>query len=280
MRTSRFALVLILAIGLLAACSSAAEPTPTSASALRGRITFAGSTTVQPLAAELAAAFKAKHPQVELDIAAGGSVVGINAVHEGRCDIGMASRALKRDEAEGIQKHQIAVDVIAMVINAQNPLEDLTFEQLQGIYQGRITNWKELGGEDMAITVVIREKSSGTRGAFDEIVLDKQAPQSPNLETAITAGDVAAIVGQQKNAIGYVGFGNLESNIKVLQIEGVAPSPETAADGSYRIVRPLLLLTGSLTQPVAQRFVEFALSGEGQQLVQDSGWIPAHMPSS
>jgi phosphate transport system substrate-binding protein len=260
---------------LLAACGQATPTLPPTEVPLSGWITFAGSTTVQPLAAELARAFQQRHPGVTLDIAAGGSVVGIQAIHDGTVDIGMASRALKPEEAAGITWHQIAVDVIGVVVNASNPVEDLTQEQLRDIYLGQISNWSEVGGPDQPIEVVIREKTSGTRGAFDEIVLDKQAPTAPNLQTAMTAGDVAALVTVEPDAIGYVGFGNLEPGLKLLAIDGVSPSEETAQDGSYTLVRPLLLLTGPLSQPLSQTFVDFALSHEGQQVVKESGWVPA-----
>jgi len=189
----------------------------------------------------------------------------------------MASRALTAEESAEITQHQVAVDVIAIAAHISNPVEDLTLEQLQGIYQGRVTNWKDVGGLDAPITVVVRGKNSGTRGAFDKIVLDKQNPNAPNLQEAITAGDMAAIIGNDPSAIGYVGFGNLEPDIKVLCVDGVPPSEETARSGSYRLVRPLLFLTGPLTQPLGQTFVEFALSEEGQEHVAASGWVTAKL---
>jgi phosphate transport system substrate-binding protein len=258
---------LVCLIAFVAACATP-DPTPAAPSPapLTGRITFAGSTTVQPLADKLGAAFQAINPGVTLDIAAGGSVVGIEAVHNGTVDIGMASRNLKPEEAEGINQYQIAVDVIAVVVNGANPVEDLTLE---------ITNWQEVGGTDQTIVVVIREKTSGTRGAFDEIALEKQEPAAPNMETAMTAGDAAAAVAGEPAAIGYVGFGNLESGLKQVAIDGVLPSEEAARDGTYRLIRPLLLMTGPLTQPLGHTFVDFATSAEGQALVKESGWVPA-----
>lgn len=273
--TLKYRIILVFVTWLaLGACG---QPTPTSPPTqppLSGRITFAGSTTVQPLAAKLGDAFRQRHPDVTLDIAAGGSVVGIQAVHDGTVDIGMASRALKPEEAAGINQHQIASDVIAVVVPASNPVSGLSLEQLRNIYLGQIVNWSEVGGPDREIIVVVRSQSSGTRGAFDEIVLEKKEPAAPLLAEAVTAGDMAAIVLASPAAIGYVGFGNLEPGLKPLAIDGVLPSEATVRDGSYRLVRPLLLLTGPLTQPLAQTFVEFALSAEGQQVVRESGWVP------
>jgi phosphate transport system substrate-binding protein len=248
------------------------EPTPTD---IAGDISFAGSTTLQPLAHKIGEVFKERHPDVVLDIAAGGSVVGIEAIHDGTVDIGMASRALTPEEAEGIEQHQVAADVIAMVVNGSNPVEDLALAQLRDIYLGKITNWSEVGGPDAPITAVVRGKNSGTRGAFDKIVLDKQEPAAPNLQTAVAASDVAAMVAEDENAIGYIGFGHFELDIEVITIDGVMPSEDTARDGSYPVVRPLLFLTGPLSQPIAQDFIDFALSAEGQRMVVDEGWVPA-----
>lgn len=274
MKRNWFALALL--VGTIAACSSPTEvPQEPTGEVLSGRVTFAGSTTVQPLADVLGQAFQERHPDVELEIAAGGSVVGIEAVHDGTADIGMASRALTAEEAAGIETHQIAVDVIAVVVHAANSVQNLTLEELRGIYLGEIANWREVGGEDLPIVVVMRGQNSGTRGAFDELVLEGEEPSSVRAQIAVTAGDVVAIVADDPAAIGYVGFGNLESGIAMIAIDGSLPSEETARDGSYRLVRPLLLLTGPLTQPLAQRFVDFALSDEGQRIVEESGWVPA-----
>jgi phosphate transport system substrate-binding protein len=267
---------LLLVLLLLAACGGPATPssTPTMAPARRaGRITFAGSTTVQPLAQKLAEAFRAREPNVECEIAAGGSLVGINAVHEGAADIGMASRELTPEEVRNIQRYQIASDVLALIVHPANPVANLTRQQLRAIYQGDVTRWSEVGGADAPITVLVRETSSGTRGAFDELVLDKGAPSAPVLEALITAGEIQARVAADPNAIGYVGFGNLDQSVKLLAIDGVAPSPAAARDGSYPLVRPLLLLVGPLSSPLAEAFIAFTLSPEGQQIVGADGWV-------
>jgi phosphate transport system substrate-binding protein len=241
---------------------------------LIGKLTFAGSTTVQPLAALLGDAFQELHPKVELDIAAGGSKVGIQAIHDGTVDIGMASRALTPEESQGLTQYQIAVDVIAIVVHADNPVGSLTLEQIRAIYMGEIANWQEVGGPDQAIVPVTREQTSGTRGAFDDLVLEKQAPAAARLKTVVTAGDMAAAVTNDPASIGYVGFGNIESALRVVAINGVAPSKETATSGAYPLIRPLFFLTGPLSQPLADQFIGFALSAEGQQLVEEAGWVP------
>lgn len=267
----------LLILVLISACARP-TPSPTPTPALSGRITFAGSTTLQPLAAKLGEAFKAKYPAIELDIAAGGSRVGIEAAQQGTADIGMVSRALKPEEAEGIQVHIIAWDVLAIVVHPSNPINDLSFEQLQAIYRGEITNWKAVGGPDAPITVVVRDKNSGTRGAFDEIVLGGKEVTLPTQVSAQTAGDVAYRVENDPHAIGYLGYGNIETALKVLTLNGASPTPEHVLNQTYRLVRPLAFLTHPLTQPQGLAFVEFALSAEGQAMVKAYGWVPVNLP--
>ncbi len=242
---------------------------------LVGELSFAGSTTVLPLAEKLGEVYRREHPGVTLDIAAGGSVVGIQAVQNGEVDIGMASRNLKANEkTAGMQTHRIAIDVLAIIVHPSNPVDELTLEQLQQIYTGEITNWSQVGGENMPIIPVIREVTSGTRGAFDEIVLAGGEPVA-TADVQITASEVEARVATTKAAVGYIGFGHINlKEIKVLQIDGIAPSPEAAIDGQYKLQRPLQLLTGPLSRDLALTFVEFALSDQGQQIVAAEGWVP------
>lgn len=270
MRSSLVVFLTLLLVGCVGMTPSAVAP---SATPLTGRLTFAGSTTVQPLVALLGESFRAQHPNVTLEIAAGGSVVGIEAVQRGAADIGMSSRTLTPSEAAGIEQVPLALDVLAVVVHPSNPVGGLTLEELRGIYEGKILNWQEVGGDDVPLLVVTREQSSGSRGAFDMLVLDGVEPRAPSLRSAITAGDVAALVAAESGAIGYVGFGNLEESLKPLALDGVTPSPESARDGSYPLVRPLLLLTGPLSQPLADSFLQFVTSAEGQRLVTEDGWV-------
>jgi phosphate transport system substrate-binding protein len=259
----------------LAACSQSQSipPTPTE-DTLTGKLSFAGSTTMQPLVARLGDEFRSIHPHVTLDIAAGGSAVGIKAIHDGTTDIGMASRVLTTDEAAGINKFQVASDVLALVVHPTNPIKNLTLAQLQDIYMGKITNWQSLGGPDLAILPVQRETSSGSRGAFDEMVLKNKTATATRLITIATAGDEAANVANNPGAIGYIGFGNIDNTIKVIMINGILPTQKTAQDNSYPLTRPLSFLTGPLSQPLAQTFIDYALSPQGQKSIQDLGWVP------
>lgn len=270
--TRRVWIPLALLSVMLASCRPTAVPaTPTP---VTGKLLFAGSTTMQPLVRALGEEFRKRYPGIWLEIGAGGSKVGIRAVREGTVDIGMASRHLTPQEAQGITVHTIALDVIAIVVHPTNPVDNLSLEDLAAIYTGAITNWRQVGGPDKMIVPIAREVTSGTRGAFDELVLGGREPSAPNLKTAVTAGDMAAMVAEQPNAIGYVGFGNLTDRLRVLKINGVYPTPEAARAGSYPLVRPLNLLTGPLSQPLVQEFIRFALSPEGQQIVEQAGWVP------
>lgn len=272
--------LLVLFIGmLLNGCAAAAAPTPTRTALPEVRITLAGSTTVQPLVEALATHYRQHHPNITMDIAAGGSVVGIDAVHEGRVDIGMASRPLTADEQQGLEVMPIASDVLAIIVHPSNPVSGLSRDQVRRIYLGQITNWRDLGGDDRPIVPVVREVSSGTRGAFDSLVLDGAQPTA-NADVQVTAGEVEMRVAHDPAAIGYVGFGNLASDVRVLPIDGALPAPTSVHNGQYPLVRPLLLLLGPLSRPEARAFVEFALSQEGQTIVERAGWIPNPAPTT
>ncbi|MCX7855777.1 MAG: phosphate ABC transporter substrate-binding protein [Anaerolineae bacterium] len=270
---NRMWVLVMLFLLLLVSCRSAPSA-PTSPAPLAGKLVFAGSTTMQPLVGALGEEFQKRYPGIQLEIAAGGSKVGIQAVHEGTVDIGMASRHLTPQEAEGISVYTIALDVIAIVVHPSNPVENLSLEDVAAIYRGEVTNWGQVGGPDTEIVPIAREVTSGTRGAFDELVLGGHEPTAPGLLTAVTAGDVAAMVAERPGAIGYVGFGNLTDQLRVVKINGVAPTPATARSGEYPLVRPLNLLTGPLSQPMAQEFIRFALNSDGQRIVELAGWVP------
>ncbi|MEM8531058.1 MAG: phosphate ABC transporter substrate-binding protein [Chloroflexota bacterium] len=271
-------MVLLISLGLVACAPGSASDergtpvAPTESAA--GRLTFAGSTTMQPLVERMATPYREQYPNVELEIAAGGSVVGINAVQDGSADIGMASRELRDEEMmPGVERYHVASDALAIIVHPSNPVRQLTFDQLQGIYTGEITNWQEVTGQDSAIIPVVREISSGTRGAFDDIVLGDLL-LTEAIDVQVTAGEVEARVASRPDAIGYVGFGNIGSDVVVIAINNVEPTPESIQSSEYPLQRPLLLLTGSLSRELSQSFVDFALSPEGQEIVNAEGWVP------
>ena len=259
------------------------QPTPTTAptpaeTGLSGEIAEAGSTTVQPLAEKLAEAFMAKHPEVQITIQGGGSSVGVKSAGEGTVDVGAASREVKESELQefpDLVVHTIARDGIAIVAHPAVPLDGLTKEQVKDIFAGEITNWKDVGGPDRPIVVVSREEGSGTRAAFEEMVMGKKGP--PIVDTAIlqpSNGAVRTTVATTPDSIGYLSFGYLDESVKTLTIDGVEPTEANAASGDYPIVRPLNLLTKGEPAGVVEAWLDFILSDEGQQIVAGEGYIP------
>ena len=251
------------------------EPTPLEGE-LMGAITEAGSTTVQPLAEKLAEAFMAKHPGVRITIQGGGSSVGVKSVGEGVVDVGAASRELKpseRDEYPDIVVHTIAFDGIAIIVHPQVPVAGLTREQVRDIFAGRIVNWKEVGGPDGFITVVSREEGSGTRAAFEEMVMGEALITEKAILLPFN-GAVRTAVALVPHSIGYISFGYLDPSVKALAIDGVEPVVEKASSGEYPVVRPLNLLTRGEPQGLVRAWLDFIFGPEGQRIVAEEGYIP------
>ena len=259
------ALLLVLALLALAGCSSGTS----------GTITEAGSTTVQPLAEKLAQSFMQDNPDVEVTIGGGGSSVGVTACNDGTVDIGAISRELKTDEPQ-LVKHLLAKDGIAIVTSPGNSVTGLTKTQVREIFGGTITNWNEVGGPNHSITVVAREEGSGTRTAFEEMVMDKPEPAVEIADTAIllpSNGAIKQTVKGDTYAIGFISFGYIDTTVKALAIDGVAATAENAKSGSYPIVRSLYFLTKEQPTGLVKDFIDFCLSEDGQAVVSDEGYI-------
>ena len=248
-----------------------------------------GSDTLLPLTQELAEQYLKKEPDAEVIVTGGGSGVGIAALPENTTDIAMASRQIKFSEkmkfAElGLDAEEVVVayDALAVVVNPSNPVERLTREQLEAIFRGKITNWKDVGGEDRKIVVYSRETSSGTYEFFKESVLENKNYMSSILSMPAT-GAIIQSVRQTKGAIGYIGLAYLNPYVKPLAVsyDGGAhyavPSVETAADGSYPIVRPLYYYYDSRKEAQVSPFISYVLSPEGQESVLEQGFIPVKM---
>lgn len=245
-----------------------------------------GSDTLLPLTQELAEQYLEKHPESEIIVTGGGSGVGIAALPENTTDIAMASRRIKFGEkmkfAEiGLDAREVIVayDALAVVVNPSNPVDSLTREQLEAIFRGKITNWKEVGGEDRKIVVYSRETSSGTYEFFKESVLDNKNYMSSILSMPAT-GAIIQSVKQTKGAIGYIGLAYLNRFVKPLSVsyDGgrhyAEPSVRTAADGSYPIVRPLYYYYDAEKESIVSPFVSYVLSDEGQASVLEQGFVP------
>ncbi|OON97077.1 MAG: phosphate-binding protein [Epulopiscium sp. Nele67-Bin005] len=246
-------------------------------------ISTVGSTTVATPMEVLADAYMAKNSSVVVEVQGVGSSSGIKAAYDGSADMGMASRTLKEEEKTwGLTETTIALDAIAVCVNPANSVTTLTFDQLKGIYEGDITNWSEVGGPNEQIIVVTREDGSGTRGAFEELVGLQEDRDGNTISTiAATAlvqqgnGAVQSTVASREYAIGYMSLGNIDSTVKPLAVDGVEPTVAAALAGTYKISRPLLVLTSDSANDVTKDFLSFILSAEGQEIVGQS-FIPVN----
>lgn len=239
-----------------------------------------GSTTLLPVIQKGAEAYMAAHPDVKISISGGGSGNGVKALLDGLTTIAMSSRDLKSSEEElakkkGIQPFKIAVaiDALVPVTHPENPVKSLTIAQLRDIYMGTITNWKELGGHDAKIVVISRDTSSGTYETWEGLVMNK-ARVMPRALLQASSGAVVQAVSKNKNAIGYIGFGYLNPSLHALAVDNLEANPETALSGQWPIARELYLFTSGKPTGVAEGFINFMLSPEGQGLVKQVGFIP------
>ena len=240
-------------------------------------LSLAGSTTVEPIASKAAEVYMEKHPDVKVTVQGGGSGTGIKMVGEGTVDIGNASRKIKDKEKDlypDLVGTIIAYDGIAIVVHPSNPVENLTKQQLQDIYAGKITNWKEIGGEDREIVVVTRAEGSGTRDTFIELVMNKgKVEETSRALQKPSNGAVKATVAGNESAIGYIGLGYVDDTVKPVKINNILPSSETVKNGTYPISRALYMYTKGEPSGVTKDFIDFVLSKEGQNIVEEVGFI-------
>lgn len=251
------------------------QPAEVIMESLSGQIQIAGSTTVQPLAEVLAEAFMAEYPDVTIEVQGGGSSVGVTAAGEGTVDIGNASRNVKDSEFEmfpELQVHVIAFDGIAIVTNPDLELPSITVDQVKAIFAGEITNFAEVGGLDAEIVVVSREEGSGTRAAFEELVMESGDEAGEITEDALlqqSNGQIRTTVSTTPDAIGYLSFGFLDESVNTVAIDGVEPTVVNVKDGSYPIYRPLNMLTNGEPDELSQAFLDFILGDNGQAIVAE-----------
>lgn len=248
--------------------------------AFAGNVVIKGSTTVLPVAQATIEAFMKKNPGVSVSLSGGGSGEGIKALLDKMANIANMSRTAKKQEidqgkAKGVAVYQnvVAIDAIVPVVNPQNKVGNLSTDQLSQIYQGKIRNWKEVGGDDLEIVVVSRDSSSGTFEAWGEIVL-KKARVSPRAQLQASSGAIVQAVSKNKYAIGYVGLGYLEKSVKALKVNGVEASAKTALSREYPVARDLYMYTSGKPQGETAAYINFVLSPEGQKLVQKAGFVP------
>jgi len=238
----------------------------------RHAVVIAGSTSVQPYAEILAEEFMILDSKNEIDIQGGGSSAGITAVETGTADIGMSSRALK-DSEQHLWSIEIAKDGLAMIINPRNPIQNLTLAQIRGIYAADIPTWSELGGVNAKIHIITREEGSGTRSAFEELMMDGRRI-TPRAIVQDSNGAVRQLVADDPHSIGFLSLGLVDNTVKALHLDGIAATRENIINGSYNLYRPFLFVSKDQPKGAAMEFIEFILSHEGQRLLSDEGLIP------
>ncbi len=269
----------------LAACGSkndtAASDTDTDTgsaqTAVTGTVATDGSTSMEKVVGALSEAFMANNTGTTVTYNPTGSGAGITAVQEGTCDIGLSSRALKDEEkAAGLRETILAYDGIAIIVHPDNPVSDLTLEQIAQLYTGEITNWKDVGGNDAEVVLIGREAASGTRDGFETIT--GTAEKCQYRQELTSTGDVITAVSQNPNAIGYASLASVKDSVKALSVGGVTPGEDTVKDGSYPVQRPFVLVTveGKSLTPAAQSFFDYAVSSDAAAIIAKAGAVAAN----
>ena len=244
---------------------------------LTGTVATDGSTSMEKVIGALGEAFENQNDGVTFTYNPTGSGSGIQAVQEGRCDIGLTSRNLKEEEAAGgLEATILAYDGIAVIVSPENPVVDLDVETIAKLYTGEITNWKDVGGNDAPVVLIGREAGSGTRDGFESITDTKE--QCQYRQELTSTGDVITAVAQNPDAIGYASLASLKDSVKAVTVGGVAPTEDTVKDGSYVIQRPFVLVTRKDTalSDAAQAFFEFATSPDAAELIANAGAVAAN----
>ncbi len=294
-RTLSLVLTAVMCVGLLAGCGGSTEsaapestapestapesvaPESSAPEAVSGIVNTNGSTSMNDVMLALKEGFGEVAPDVTVNYTGSGSGAGIEGVLAGSCDLGLSSRALSDDEkSQGAVENIIALDGVAVVINPENTVTDLTLEQIAQVFTGEITNWSELGGADAPIAVFGRENGSGTRSAFEEIVGVEDACAYTNEYSS--TGDVIGNVASNPNAIGYASLSAVDDTVSALMVNGVAPSEDTVKDGSYAIQRPFVVVTveGAELSDAAKAFLDYAMSAEVADIIAAAGAVSAN----
>ena len=234
-----------------------------------------GSTSMEKVIGALGESFMNNNKGVNFTYNPTGSGSGITAVSEGRCDIGLSSRALKDEEkANGLVETVLAYDGIAIIVNNDNPVTNISLEDLTKVYTGEITNWKDLGGNDGEIVLIGREAGSGTRDGFETITNTKDLCKYRQELTS--TGDVITTVSTNPDAIGYASLASVKDSVKALTVDGVTATEATIKDGSYAIQRPFVLVTksGAALSETAQSFFDYAISADVSEIITAAGCVP------
>ena len=283
-----FALSAVMALALLAGCGNQTDnnssnndnggnASDTPAASVSGTVSTDGSTSMEKVIGALSESYMAANKDVTVNYNPTGSGAGITAVQEGTCDIGLSSRALKDEEkAAGLKETVLAYDGIAIIVHPDNPVSDLSIEQIAKLYTGEITNWKDVGGSDAEVVLIGREAASGTRDGFESITGTKDKCQYRQELTS--TGDVITAVSQNPDAIGYASLAAIKDSVKALSVDGVTPSETTVKDGSYQVQRPFVLVTveGKALSAAAQSFFDYATSADAADIIAKAGAVAAN----
>lgn len=277
MKKMKTTLLLAAAIALLIVFGGCTHNNGSAQSgAINGTVATDGSTSMEKVIGVLGEAFMADNSGLTFTYNPTGSGSGIQAVREKRCDIGLSSRNLKDEEkAAGLTETILAYDGIAIIVNPENSVADLTLEAIAAIYVGEITDWQELGGHAGEIVLIGREAGSGTRDGFESIT--KTAEACRYRQELTSTGDVITTVSSNPNAIGYASLASLNDSVKAVTVNGVYPSEDTIKNGSYLMQRPFLLITrqNEALSPTAQQFFDFATSAGAVELIARAGVVAA-----
>ena len=263
----RWFVLLPFIIGLFISCGN-------NNSSGKHAITIAGSTSVMPFSEKLAEHFMIDNKDITIDVQGGGSTAGIQATLNKTVDLGMSSRELKDDE-KILNRIVICYDGIAIVVHRDNPVTALTLDQIRGIFSGSISNWQQLGWVDRKIDAVSREEGSGTRGAFEELIMkDKEISDATMVQDS--NGSVKEVVATDPYAIGYISMGLVDEKVKPVAIDGIIPSIKTIKSRKYKIVRPFLYISNGPLNKNAKIFVDYVLSRDGQHILKNEGLVGVH----
>lgn len=284
--------VLVVLSLMISACTSNPNVAPSTVTATKsGNIVVKGSDTMVNLASAWAEDYQKAHPEIKISVSGGGSGFGITALIDGTCDICDNSRPWSEQEIDRAKNEKgfnpvqtvVALDGVSIVVNPQNPINDLTVDQLAAIYTGKITNWQEVGGKNASIVVLSRDSNSGTHVFFKEHILqakDKKAEYGSDVQFLPTNQSIHDEVARNPNAIGYIGLGYVTPEVKVLGIKkdanspAIKPNKDTVKDGSYPVARPLFVTTRGEPTGIIKDYIDWILGSEGQKIVSDLDFVP------
>lgn len=255
-----------LSMGMLSGCGSHDNT--------GGMVSTDGSTSMEKVIGYLSESYQEEHSDVKVTYNPTGSGSGIKAVSEGSCDIGLSSRNLNEEEKQKLTATVVAIDGIAIIVNPENKIGDLSIEQISSLFCGEITNWNELGGDDLPVVLIGREAASGTRDGFESITDTKD--KCKYSQELTSTGDVVQTVASNPNAIGYASLAAIKENVKAVKVDGIYPSKEAIQNGSYKVQRDFVFVTRKNAEMTiaAKEFFEYAVSGEADALIEKSGAIP------